>query len=293
MNESHVPPDPSPHKRDLVKEIIAPKSLPPSNQQHPDECPICFKRMTEPTVTPCGHTFCKACITAALIESSQCPIDRQVWLLDDCLPKGSVVRKTRLDDERQNSSAKRQKKLLQPDLKYVDLLQKCEDLREKFLYQLNELKKTNIVSDFRVTKKELRLERKSAENLYKDKIPVAVGDFEFPDMSSRLAIDAVKLMDVKYRETGLNGISSVLQRQTDYIKSLLGTTAEINQEWQKLQPHGQQNNQFVASIPLQPPGTAKCILNMHISPDPNNIFGHHVVKCTVVEFRRHWHLEEK
>jgi TNF receptor-associated factor 5 len=39
-------------------------------------CPICRMVLVEPVDTECEHTFCKECITEALVHSELCPIDR-------------------------------------------------------------------------------------------------------------------------------------------------------------------------------------------------------------------------
>ena len=36
-------------------------------------CPICFELLDEAHMTPCGHTFCHACVTKALSQSLRCP----------------------------------------------------------------------------------------------------------------------------------------------------------------------------------------------------------------------------
>ncbi len=39
-----------------------------------NNCIICYDEMTEPTLTPCGHIFCKGCIITALNIKNECPI---------------------------------------------------------------------------------------------------------------------------------------------------------------------------------------------------------------------------
>ena len=45
-----------------------------------DECAICYNDMSDArlhaTVTPCAHVFCRACVTAALLERKACPLCR-------------------------------------------------------------------------------------------------------------------------------------------------------------------------------------------------------------------------
>lgn len=36
-------------------------------------CPICVELISNPFVTPCGHTFCFACISTHLRTKSSCP----------------------------------------------------------------------------------------------------------------------------------------------------------------------------------------------------------------------------
>ncbi|CUA66879.1 hypothetical protein RSOLAG22IIIB_00329 [Rhizoctonia solani] len=56
-------------------------------------CCICRQPFADPiTATPCGHTFCRPCITQALDVSSQCPIDRGVLALSDLVPAPQLVR---------------------------------------------------------------------------------------------------------------------------------------------------------------------------------------------------------
>jgi len=37
------------------------------------DCGICYVELTEPTVTRCGHTYCRACIKQSLRSSNRCP----------------------------------------------------------------------------------------------------------------------------------------------------------------------------------------------------------------------------
>ncbi|CAB4486309.1 unnamed protein product [Rhizophagus irregularis] len=41
------------------------------------DCQICYSLFIDPITTPCGHSFCKPCITRSLDHNSACPICRQ------------------------------------------------------------------------------------------------------------------------------------------------------------------------------------------------------------------------
>ncbi|CAE7146018.1 unnamed protein product [Rhizoctonia solani] len=56
-------------------------------------CCICRQPFADPTTaTPCGHTFCRPCITQAIDVSPQCPIDRGALALADLVPAPQLVR---------------------------------------------------------------------------------------------------------------------------------------------------------------------------------------------------------
>ena len=38
------------------------------------ECPLCLRIFWEPVTTPCGHSFCRACLYQALDTSPSCPL---------------------------------------------------------------------------------------------------------------------------------------------------------------------------------------------------------------------------
>jgi len=40
------------------------------------ECPVCYNMLFEPVTTPCGHTFCHACLARTLDFGGQCPLCR-------------------------------------------------------------------------------------------------------------------------------------------------------------------------------------------------------------------------
>ncbi|KAF8705909.1 Zinc finger, C3HC4 type (RING finger), partial [Rhizoctonia solani] len=44
------------------------------------------------TATPCGHTFCRTCITQAIHVAAQCPIDRGALVQSDIVPAPQLVR---------------------------------------------------------------------------------------------------------------------------------------------------------------------------------------------------------
>uniref|UniRef100_A0A3P8RZ82 RING-type domain-containing protein n=1 Tax=Amphiprion percula TaxID=161767 RepID=A0A3P8RZ82_AMPPE len=46
------------------------------NKQQPPRCSICQDAFTEPVSTPCGHNYCKSCITGYWDSSdlTQCPL---------------------------------------------------------------------------------------------------------------------------------------------------------------------------------------------------------------------------
>lgn len=42
------------------------------------ECPLCLKLLYRPVTTPCGHSFCQACLPRCLDHTSRCPTCRTV-----------------------------------------------------------------------------------------------------------------------------------------------------------------------------------------------------------------------
>ena len=42
----------------------------------PLRCSICWDDVTDTTVTPCGHRFCRGCIRPALKTKLECPVCR-------------------------------------------------------------------------------------------------------------------------------------------------------------------------------------------------------------------------
>lgn len=55
----------------------------------PTECPICCTRFTNPTTTPCGHTFCSNCLVRSLDHQRSCPFCRDT--LDFCPPPTKLL----------------------------------------------------------------------------------------------------------------------------------------------------------------------------------------------------------
>ncbi|CAG8703347.1 418_t:CDS:2, partial [Racocetra persica] len=40
------------------------------------ECQVCYQLFMDPITTPCGHTYCKSCLTRSLDHSDRCPLCR-------------------------------------------------------------------------------------------------------------------------------------------------------------------------------------------------------------------------
>ncbi|KAI8878139.1 hypothetical protein K501DRAFT_196550, partial [Backusella circina FSU 941] len=53
------------------------------------ECSICYTRFTQPTTTPCGHIFCRNCLTRSLDHQRNCPICR--YSIDSCPPPTHIL----------------------------------------------------------------------------------------------------------------------------------------------------------------------------------------------------------
>eukprot|EP00210_Caulerpa_lentillifera_P008558 g8163.t1 len=50
------------------------------------ECTLCLKLFHQPVTTPCGHSFCSACLQRSLDHSNKCPICRKVIHVGRTLP---------------------------------------------------------------------------------------------------------------------------------------------------------------------------------------------------------------
>jgi hypothetical protein len=64
-------------------------------QPHLD-CPICMSLLTDPFVTPCGHTFCFGCITTHLQTGKNCP-SCQHYLTKDLIYPNFLLSKVWLE----------------------------------------------------------------------------------------------------------------------------------------------------------------------------------------------------
>ena len=48
------------------------------------ECNVCTDVFLDPVTTPCGHTFCKECLSRAVDVRNTCPVCRTVLLVGSC-----------------------------------------------------------------------------------------------------------------------------------------------------------------------------------------------------------------
>ncbi|KAL1022587.1 hypothetical protein UPYG_G00029580 [Umbra pygmaea] len=56
-------------------------------------CHICLQPLIHPLDTPCGHTYCRECLTSFLLESDFCPVDRTPLMLQSCRKSSLLVHK--------------------------------------------------------------------------------------------------------------------------------------------------------------------------------------------------------
>ncbi|XP_074848867.1 E3 ubiquitin-protein ligase LNX isoform X2 [Carettochelys insculpta] len=56
-------------------------------------CHICLQALIQPLDTPCGHTYCTACLTSFLVEKDFCPVDRKIVILQSCRKSSILVNK--------------------------------------------------------------------------------------------------------------------------------------------------------------------------------------------------------
>ncbi|XP_067387237.1 E3 ubiquitin-protein ligase LNX isoform X1 [Emydura macquarii macquarii] len=56
-------------------------------------CHICLQALIQPLDTPCGHTYCTACLTNFLVEKDFCPVDRKIVILQSCRKSSILVNK--------------------------------------------------------------------------------------------------------------------------------------------------------------------------------------------------------
>lgn len=73
----------------LTTQVVSPKSplqtssntnanayIPTNNEVYPD-CPVCLEEMVDPSICPCGHTFCGRCIDRWIKIKENCPLCRK------------------------------------------------------------------------------------------------------------------------------------------------------------------------------------------------------------------------
>ncbi|XP_035763358.1 E3 ubiquitin-protein ligase LNX isoform X2 [Neolamprologus brichardi] len=56
-------------------------------------CHICLQPLIKPLDTPCGHTYCRECLTSFLLESDFCPVCREPLMLQTCRKPSLLVHK--------------------------------------------------------------------------------------------------------------------------------------------------------------------------------------------------------
>jgi hypothetical protein len=55
------------------------------------DCTLCLKLLFEPVTTPCGHSFCRPCLSQALDHRNRCPLCRTVLCLSPAALQPSVT----------------------------------------------------------------------------------------------------------------------------------------------------------------------------------------------------------
>ena len=60
-------------------------------------CQICLQPFVEPLDTPCGHTFCRACLLSYLKVNPMCPLDRKPLNEMVCQPSNLVLKRYTID----------------------------------------------------------------------------------------------------------------------------------------------------------------------------------------------------
>ncbi|XP_019752573.1 E3 ubiquitin-protein ligase LNX isoform X1 [Hippocampus comes] len=54
-------------------------------------CQICLQPLVQPSDTPCGHTYCQACLASCLLESNLCPVCHEPLKLQNCVEPGMLM----------------------------------------------------------------------------------------------------------------------------------------------------------------------------------------------------------
>eukprot|EP00943_MAST-04B_sp_MAST-4B-sp1_P002491 g2491.t1 len=74
-------------------------------------CPICFRLFYEPLSLPCGHSYCRTCITRALSSKpiQECPLCRDPLMLDASNAKVNVIIQNLLENHFETELMERKK----------------------------------------------------------------------------------------------------------------------------------------------------------------------------------------
>lgn len=65
---------------------MPPPSAGPVLVGRPLDCPICASLLSDPRITPCGHTFCANCLSAHISAASNCPVCQHPLSPSDIYP---------------------------------------------------------------------------------------------------------------------------------------------------------------------------------------------------------------